>query len=251
MIYFYLLLSVLVLVLFICRYHIASQAYAVIVILALVNVLILPVYHPVVIALLSFASLLPLLRLVYLCLREMSGAFSCMGIRQSLRAIQKTGLLWLPFPLFAMMGYYLLEMRNDAIQQQSENAIYGLELSIASDNNASVSNNDSAIYSCGAHQRLVCRCEQYTAQSSLANHLSIKDCPLVDRVHYVVKDSSGEIERDIHSAIQRIKIAFRQDIVQRIDNALDKNSRALNNKGANIKMILFGNGSFNDKPVFK
>jgi hypothetical protein len=163
-----------------------------------------------------------------------------MGKGRSILAVNKTLLLWLPFPLLAVVGYWMLAVRDHHLYQSVEQFIYESKV-------------DTLAYGCGNQFALVCRCERYRQSPLSMPELAKHDCPLIDRSFYAIKDHVSDIERDIHSAVERLKMTFRDDIIQRLDSELDNARDLIARHNGNIDTALFGRGNdynrVNDSPI--
>ncbi len=234
----YLLVSLIALLLFVSQYFLFSYAYLVLIVFCIISLFLYPLYDGVVVGLLFTIILVPILRLLYLFVRELRSSFATMGKQRSWAAISLTLLLWLPFPVLAGLGYWMLEVRDAHVQMSVEDYIYGLSI-------------DAQAYSCGSGFNLVCRCQEYNQSPLESQSLVAHDCPAVDPTYYSIKQHSGEMERDIHSAIERLKAAFREDIIYRIESRLDNAQTTIEKNNSNIEQVLFGNISQIKKPVRK
>ncbi len=234
----YILVSAIVLFAFISQYYLFSYAYLTLVVVFIISLFLYPFYDAVVLGLLIAIILISLLRLFYLFFQELRSSFIKMGRKRSWAAVSLTLLLWLPFPLLAGLGYWMLEVRNNKIQTGVEDYIYNINV-------------DAQAYSCGSDFNLICKCYEYSQSPLESQNLVVHDCPAVDPTYYSIKQNSGEMERDIHSAIERLKIVFREDIISRIENQLDKSKAAIEKNNGNIEQALFGNARHKKRSINK
>jgi len=220
MLAFYLFISAIVIVFFVIHYPIFSSAYLLLVGLLLGSLIMLPFYHVVNVGLIGLCLLLPLLRLIYLVVFEIYYVLNVMTKRRSMASISKTCLLWLPFPLLALAGYYMLEVRDEKVRTSVEHFVYQ-EMS------------SPKAYACD-EDKLICSCEGL----SLNNQ-----CPAVDANIYNIKDDVGEMERDLHIATQRLKEQFRYEIIEQIENNRKSIVEEINENGGDIEAVLFSGDS--------
>lgn len=233
----YLILSALVLLLIVSRCPIFSSLYLFLLLLVICCLVLLPLYHPVLFSLVVLALLLPLFRLLYLIVKEIKRVSLVMGKTRFFRAFAKTILLWLPFPILAIAGYWLLAVRDHHVYQRVDAFVYESHV-------------DSLMYGCGDEFNLVCRCQNLLIEPTQITHLSANDCPVVSSGFYQIKPTAGTMERDIHSAIERLKLVFRDDIVSRLERELDTSQTTIQAYNGNIELALFGRGERRkDSPI--
>lgn len=220
----YLVISTAVLFIFACQWPFFSLATLFLFSLLIVGLITFPFYHSVNISLLALLLIMPLMRLVFLILIEVKYALEGMNQRRTYAAIVKTLVLWLPFPLLAAAGYWMLSVRDHQLHQTLESVVYESEV-------------DTLVYGCGPQFNLVCRCEAPLDD----NLFSAKDCPLVDQSLYRVDPRASDMERDIHRSVERLKRTFRNDILTRINTRLDQSKIIIEKNNGNIDRALFGN----------
>jgi hypothetical protein len=232
MLVIYLMLSVAVLAFIVKRPTVFSYTCFTLVVLFVATLFYLPVSHTLPLALVLLLLLLPVLRLITLIVNEVIFTQSKLGKRGSLLALRKTTLLWLPFPILALVGYYILSVRNEHITQSVDQLVYGAEVS-----------EQSLVYGCGPNFNLVCRCAHKQFEQKQTIGLAPHDCPLVDISYYRVNKNAGNMEKDIHTTVERLKLTFRKDIVNRLNTELDKNRQKIKNQGGNLESAIFGSSN--------
>jgi hypothetical protein len=244
MLIFYLIISVLALLLIAQQRTIFTFAYLSLIVLFFASLIYLPFIHPLPLSSLLLLLLLIVLRLMMVVIKEILQIQSMLGRQGSVRAFNKTTILWLPFPILALIGYSLLQFRNQSIAEGLEEFIYGVEVS-----------ERSIEYGCGPNFYLLCRCEQSAnfskdeLDATESIFLPAHDCPSIDKSFYRINDSSGPIEKDIHTAVERLKQTFRQDIVRRLNQTLEENSETLKEQGGDLESVIFGSKQNRRYPI--
>jgi hypothetical protein len=218
MTYLYIAFSVFVFLYCVRYLQVFSLAFFAVLLSVTVLLVVKPLWHPAVQGLLLFLFLFPLCRLFYLLVDELLSVKSAMKSGRWAVGLKKILILWLPFPLFAYIGYIAIDTRNAEVYKKVNLAVYSATIS-------------PIIYACSEQGYLVCHCHESDNSKNNA-------CPVYPFVQELTQNNFV-LQSDLHYTLARLKKTFAEDISFRFEQSLSKVNKAIEKSGGNVNDVLF------------